>query len=305
MLIHTPHKGNTVSEYAVVIGLVALACIGSLTLFGNSTNNLLGQASQGKNKDSMLNMAQMKFGQQSSNPSQTASVAYQAAVIAQPNATPASLHLQNTSSDGVNATSVDGSSGKVQAVQHTLSAARDMQAKAANLPEGALRQWYLAAARETLLLAGNEASLSYKMDNITQLQTLAEPNMTAGDALYEISNHYSMLGSFLLSLPPNITAAERSTALASVNNVMNSLKTEYAEPLGKYTNMVVNNGQPSMTINTANLYADNMTYGQQNYTKTPEDIQKIAPTALSDGSVSKTPAVRTSLETGLQQMESR
>lgn len=300
MLIHTPHKGNTLSEYALIIGLVALACIGSLSLFGNSTNNLLGQASQGKNKDSMLNMAQMKFGQQSSNPAPSGSGTSKTTGVTQPNATPANFNILNTSSDGVNATSVDGSSGKVQAVQRTLSAARDMQAKAANLPEGALKAWYMAAARETFLLAGNEASLSYKMDNISELQALAEPNMTPGDALYEISNHYSLLGSFLLSLPPNITAAERSTALGSVNNVLNSLKTEYAEPLGKYTNMVVNNGQPSMTINSLNLYADNMTYGQQNYTKSAEDIQKLATTALSDGSVSKTPAVQTSLETGLQ-----
>ena len=300
MLIHAPHKGNTLSEYALILGLVALACIGSLSLFGNSTVALVGQASQGQHHDQMLNMSMMNFGNQQAGSTADSASASSGANTPQAVNTPAHLILLNTSGGGVNATSVDGSNGKVQTVQQALNAARAMQAKADATQNPALKAWYLAAARETFLLAGNEASLSYKMDNLTELKALAETNMTPGDALYEISNHYSMLGSFLLSLPPNITATEKSTALASVNNVLGSLKTQYADTLAKYTNMAVYNGQPVMTINAPNLYADQMVYGQQNYTKSPEDIQKLAPTALSDGSVSKTPAVQTSLETGLQ-----
>ncbi|MCE3235614.1 MAG: hypothetical protein K0Q50_1794 [Vampirovibrio sp.] len=302
------YPGNTIAEYSVMIGLVAVASIGALSLFGGSVSKVLNQPSQGSNANTLNNMAQIKFGGGFSSQGGGANYAVTGnnsvtarSVAATPGGDGTVLNqaLMGTgSSDGVNATSVDGNV-KVQAVHKTVTSAQKLQDIADSLPDGAMKEWYKNAAIEAFLLAGNEASLSYRQDNIQSLKDLAEPNMQVGDALYEMGNHYSQLGSALLNIPTDATPKERAQAAALVNGIMDSMHSTYADTLDKYTTMADTAGRRTMTLNVAQLQADNMTYGQANYTKTADQVKAMAGGIVSSGAADSTPAVKTSLTNGI------
>lgn len=307
----THQAGNTIAEYSVMIGLVAVASIGALSLFGDSVSKVLNQSSQGSNANAMKNMANLEFGGGSGvNGSSAGGSTYAlngapglkaTSFLAKPGGNDGNLNqalLGTGSSDGVNATSVDGNV-QVQAVHKTVATAQKLQEIADAMPDGALKQWYKFAAQETFLLAGNEASLSYQKDNIQSLKSLAEPNMQVGDALYEMGNHYSQLGNALLTIPPDATAQQKAQAAALVNGVMSSMSASYADTLDKYTNMSDSGGRKSMTLNVAQLQADNMVFGRNNYTKTADQVQAMASSIVSSGAADSTPAVKTSLTNGM------
>lgn len=302
MRFETARRGNTIAEYSIMIGLVALASVGALSMFGGSVSKLLGLSSQGEAKTAMQKMSSMEFAAAGQAPIGGSNPSGGGGAKALPNgvASKMALGLMSTSSSGgVNATSVDGSNSKVQTVQKSLTVAQRLQQVADSLPEGALKLWYENAANNSLLLAGHEASLSYKLDNNQSLKSLADANLGPGDALYGIQNYYSQLGVSLISIPAEATPAQRQEAMALINGELGSLKTSYADTLSKYMTVTDNAGRTSMQLNTTNLLSDNLPIGVSNYTKSAANIKELAPAILSSGAADGTPEVKSSLTTGL------
>ena len=116
--------GNTLSEYAIIIGLLSLVSVGGLTLLGNSASELLVSVSNGSGSHSMQNYLVSTLGtgtaQSGGSAGNNAPLQGPVAVIAMPKGSqnasmvpnPSAPDINpltpNTTGGGTNATSVDG-----------------------------------------------------------------------------------------------------------------------------------------------------------------------------------------------------
>ncbi len=107
--------GNTLSEYAVILGLLGVVAIGGLNLLGNSVNGLLGGASKSSGDNSMNHYLDATLGTNSQGGSPPAQLvlANPAGKPGKPDVSGVNLgvglpSVSDTSTSGTNATSVDG-----------------------------------------------------------------------------------------------------------------------------------------------------------------------------------------------------
>ena len=303
--------GNTLPEYAILLGLIAILCIGAIGSLGGSISNLFTlptewssheQGAETGGSNILVSGASGGSGGQGANASSGSNTG-NAVVDFVSNLLPetgSASGLDGSSGVSTNVTSVDGKTAQVQGVQQTLSSAKAMQDTIASLPDGPLKEWYKQVISEVYLIAGTEATFSYAKYNIISLAPLAQTNMPQGDALFETANHFHNLNTFMATLPSGITDSQRATAIAAVTGVIDNLKSGYSDALSKYTTVSTdNNGITTMQVNIASLIEDNIAFGQANYTKQASEVAQLAPTMLSNGSTDQTPAVKDTLTSGL------
>lgn len=153
--------GNVLSEYGIVLGLLAVISIGTLTLLGDSKAKLLGNVGQNVGSTRVQNMMQLKFntstqdggGKHQANTGNTSLVL-----------------LSNNSGSGVNATSIEGQ--KRDTTYQTISYANELQAIADSLPNGSDLQLWLTMdliprVRTLAAVEGYAANISSLQDEIS------------------------------------------------------------------------------------------------------------------------------------------
>ncbi len=143
---HSP--GTTLSEYAAIIGLLALASIGALTLLGNSISDNYKPLLEANSSQTLQQMSQLEF--RSSAPGSTGS------------SIPVStkglyLQLTNISGNGVNATSLEGINDTPTGT--AIGTAKQLRSLADQVTDPALKSAILAAAESVLKLSAAQASV--------------------------------------------------------------------------------------------------------------------------------------------------
>lgn len=331
-MLRIKNPGNTLSEYGILFALVTVAAAGSIVMFGGSTSQLLGgpgtnmsfattnilagaTGAQTINSPSGAGGNGSTSGQGASwtdqflsmiggqNPPQSAGTQPGASMTpgyADLNSTSAvsGVPLSGGGSGGTNVTSIEGKIQKVNtdtqidAVQQTLKLAEEMQRTADKLDDGPLKAWYQEAARYTLLLAGSEATFSYKADGITQLQVLADTSLASQDALWSMQQNRLLLGNKLYDFPSNLYPGQEAQALSMVNSVLDTMWSQYDATLNKYTvGQSTMKGREKEQINFVQVFLD-MGIITKEYSKSPEEVLALSKTAMANGELdTNSPAV--------------
>ncbi len=222
--------GNTLSEYAIILGLIAVASVGALSLMGNSLSTQFDTVNQGNAHDSMTRMSNLNFDN-GGKPSSNGGAQLPGKSIGA-NGYP----LANVSSSGTNATSMDGNARKTLSVSYEV--ANKMLAMANQVDDPALKAWYKEAATRTLKLASSQAAYELASRNITdpdnQVSSLLgiKNNVRFGtdDAVKSIiqwqeslKTQLSQLSGIRTASPAEIQAAQNLTvSVLDANNVQYS-----------------------------------------------------------------------------------
>lgn len=225
------HTGNTTSEYAIILGLIALASIGALSLMGNSLSSQIGKVNQGSSHQALAQMSNLNFDK----PGSSGNGAAPAAPATGQNGYP----LADVSNSGTNATSMDGNA--VTALKSSYKMANKMLALAAQTDDPLLRAWYRATASDTFKLAGSQAAYELASQDITdpdnRLSKLIgiKNNQTIGedDAVKSILTWQQSLQLQLsmLSLIRTASPAELKQAHDLAIGVLNANNIQYSEAI--------------------------------------------------------------------------
>jgi|GEM_PF-5275711 len=323
-----PHRsatGNTLVEYGILFGLVSVASVGAIAMFGGSTSELLG--GQGTEFDSATtnvlaraNNGVVVSGPGSGNPGQggksgvsnswtshflpganhtsnpgtagSNATAYQADINSV--ASGGGLTLAGGSGGGTNATSMDGnvrvSEGEaaVYAVKQTLKVAQELQQMANAMDEGPLKEWYKEAARYTLLLAGSEATYSYTAHGEQGLKLLADTSLASQDALWSIQQNRLQLGNKLYDFPSAMYPGEQAQALSMVNSVLDTMWQQYGGTLDRYAvGQSTMKGREKEQIDFIRVFLE-MGLITREYSKTPEEVLASSQKAMASGDLNTT-----------------
>lgn len=283
--------GNTIAEYALILGLVLIASMGALGMFGGSLSGVFNESSKhiedktsygiawknnentqpGKKADStswdqrMGGLLQQFLG----IPDNTKPDKWQGSNAA--------LALLESNSVGTNATSADGSIIK-QAPEHRMSGVITLLAQfeniVADMPEGPDKQWFLDAGQKGLLLAGAQASdeVVKKGSTSTFLVALADTSLNGNDVGYNIQTFKDQLQVKLTDMPPSMSPTYRTLGGKLVTGVLERLDAEAYETT--YNPLV----------------------GVKPYGRTPQEIKKAGlETLANSGDSPETTAVQSTL----------
>lgn len=240
MLKHPAARGNTLSEYGLVAGLIALAAVGGLTMFGGSLSKLLDSPSTSQSGKDMQKMAMLNFG------NGTAAMAKENAggtgkTTAQGNSAgntgdPAGSLLISGSSGGANTTSAEG---VMKTLKSSFSIAERMYAQTGTVSSNELADWYRETTRYSYRLVGSEATFSYNQDEkaFSGVAPLLESDLGAGDGLrgmYEMRKELNKKIDQLQAMD-NASPAEKKEALSMARQMLSELESQYGALLDKYT----------------------------------------------------------------------
>jgi hypothetical protein len=231
--MHHYSQGNTLSEYALLSGLVILLAYSGLSLFGNNLSGLFQKDATVLGQNSLDNYFNTTLGNHSQG-------ANGATGLASKN-TNASL-LNNTSlftqsvSGGTNATSVEGGTGEAH-VLASFDKAKDLQALADAETDPAIKAKLEKLAQDAYWIGGSQATYEYHQNGNTSLATLAQAMIdkkladktTANKALISIRDNENFLTQDLDSLlsSPNIPKTIKTFALQAANQVLTQSQNQY------------------------------------------------------------------------------
>lgn len=318
-------KGNTLVEYGILFGLISVASVGAITLFGGSTSQLLG--GQGTEFDSATTNVLVRANNGTtlanatpggSNPGRKPgatgswtdgfmnligapgsenqalsgnSVATQTQADINSVTATKGIPLSGGGNGGTNATSMDGntiasgSQSAYQAVQQTLKLAEQLNQMADTVDDEALKAWYKEAARYTLLLAGSEATFSYKADGVENLALLADTDLASQDALWSIQQNRLLLGNKLYDFPSALYPGQQAQAISMVNSVLDTMWNQYGGTLDRYTTgQSTLKGREKEQIDYLRVFLE-MGVITQEYNRPPEEVLALSQQAMADGNL--------------------
>jgi Flp pilus assembly pilin Flp len=227
-LLYCSQPGNTMAEYAILIGLIAVASIAGLTLFGTSTSNLLAGA--GQNNDA-LEMTRMNFSGSSgsglavSRPSSgVAGGTYQPGTNPQTGLMDMQV-FRGIESRGTNVTSIEGdrrnSSGSL-----TLALSLEALAKEALTPEEA--NYYMALAKKAYMIGFVEATIDENNSPVGLSDQYSRETAFLDLAIYK-----AQLVEVMRNRPANIMMSKLGEAMALASEVEN-IGQEYINMIDQY-----------------------------------------------------------------------
>jgi len=268
---HSP--GNTLSEYAVIIGLLAVASIGALTLLGNSISASYKPLLEGNSSQTLQQMSQLDF--RSSAPgSPGSSIAVSTKGLY--------LQLTNISGNGVNATSLEGINDTPTGT--AIGTANQLRTLADQVTDPALKSAILAAAESVLKLSAAQASveLSQAHDPTGIMSQLVA---AAGLGTVHLNDAVNSVGLYQKDIE------DKMYALAHLSTSNQAELHEAYQLLAGVTSTNWNQYSPLVTtINTA---------GARFYQPDTSQFKIVSGSALQTGALSPTPALATSVNTGL------
>lgn len=241
MLKHPAERGNTLSEYGLVAGLIALAAVGGLTMFGGSLSKLLDSPSTTQSGKDMQKMAMLNFGNGNTAMAKENAGGGTGKTTAQGNSAgntgdPAESLLISGSSGGANTTSAEG---MMRTLKNTFSIAERMYAQTGTVSSNELADWYRETTRYAYRLVGSEATFAYNQDQkaFSGVAPLLQSDLGAGDGLrgmYEMHKELSKKIDQLEAMNGG-TPEEKKEALSLARQMLSELESQYGALLDKYT----------------------------------------------------------------------
>lgn len=165
MNARSPSMGNTLSEYALLAGLVLMVALGSIKLLGNSTQGLLQNTDKSLANDAR-SLVSLDFGngkQGKAGGGSGSGLPGNENDSALPNpafATNVNLAITEGNSSGLNATAAEGATNKIEAVYQNARYALQMEENLSPSMEPSLYEWASAITRNSKLAAGAEGVLN-------------------------------------------------------------------------------------------------------------------------------------------------
>jgi hypothetical protein len=274
------HPGNTLSEYAIIIGLTGLASIGALNLLGGSISKEYQSLNQGNAHAALDNLSSLNFQQGSS--SKVPSSGKGAAANNPTNNY--SFQLINTSNSGSNATSMDGT--KALALNTSYNAAIKLFDMADKITDPGLKAWYLEAANRAFSLTSSQMAYEWTKDptvipekSLSRVIDLSKKEtLNTTDSIKSIAQWQGELETHLATLDSYKTAnpAEVQMARDLISGVLNS-------NTAQYNSAIVNTD-----LSQAKVYYPDV-----------NQLRAEANKLLDSGAISNNTAIQTSLESGI------
>jgi hypothetical protein len=150
--------GNVLTEYGLLLGLLALASVGGLTFMGNSTANLMGQNTNNLNGRSVQDLVSLNFGKSGKTTNNPSASTVLNPTVAATGTAAASLPLTSGSSGETNTTSTEG--GRKLLTYESLSQADTVMQIAAASTDPATKDWANNVAKYLYWMGGAEGSFS-------------------------------------------------------------------------------------------------------------------------------------------------
>lgn len=270
-------SGNTLSEYAIIIGLIGIACIGALSLMGTSVDHQYRDVSTGNSAQTLKNMSKLNFQTAGSGNAGGGQGQLSPNGLTQP-----TLQLANTSSGGTNVTSIEGNTKAV--LKLGIQTANQMEDLASKVTDPDLKAWYRATADIVLKLSSSQAAYELGSNPNTSYLTYFIPNgdlkkVTTPDAVKGLNVWQDKLQTQLNALSQNHTAsaADIQQAQDLVSAVINTNEASYAPVI------------QSTDTSKAELYDPNV-----------NQVKKAAELAASTGILEGDGALTTSVTNGLE-----
>lgn len=290
----SPHRGGSLSEYAVMLGLIALVSMAALRLLGHSTQDLLGGVTTGQTGQQLNDLISLRF--QGVNASMAQPPVSNAALPATNPSSP-SLGLTESSGGGVNVSSTEGVRVNIPNVPPSLNSAlttaQQFDQLANNTSNPAAAVVYQQIANQSYFLASTQASYEIHVngqDNpslkslanaiTNQLPTdVARMNIT----LKAIDNGMSALEQSKKTISDNkdLTTAEKKEALLMIDATITASQEQYGNTM---RNNSLYKTSPAIEPPTESAL---------------ENLRNIAINASISGELVEHTAVNASVETGL------
>lgn len=147
-------KGNTLSEYVIIISLIAVASFAALQLLGNSVTGHYDKISHGNSGSTIQKMSTLDFSSPKPNGGNFA-------ITLSPEGT--NLGLTGSGNSGVNATSLDGI--RETHIGRVIGSANHLKLMADNITDPALKALLQESADISLRLSTSEAAVEVMKAN--------------------------------------------------------------------------------------------------------------------------------------------
>lgn len=293
-MIRNGYRGNTLAEYALILALVGVAGLGALSLFGQSTSNLLVSASDGENHKNMMRLVSLDFG---SNGSKSGS----APGSSSPSGSlpPVNLRLVESGSGGINVSSAEGNRVNIPNAPDTFNASlttaqsfEQLANKASNPATADLfrriadESYFLAVAQASFEIVGKGSDNKY-MKSVSKVIDEIEGSSTSKmmTSLKGIDDWTNMLAIRKVQIEntPDLSPADKQAALLMLD----------------------------VTVSKSNQYYGNILKQNPNYqdaesiappatdSKEMIELRRLALTASTDKVLDDNQAIDASVETGV------
>jgi hypothetical protein len=281
---HAGQAGNTLAEYATMIGAVALVAGAGLTLLGKSTNGLFQNADQHLQSDAVKNYVNLSFDSKPTTQKPESGPGYagkNAVMTINPDT---GIPAIQTTGVGINVTSVEGTSVNVYS---TATAAQKLDS--ITITDPALQDWYSQVTKMTHFLAGAEGDQVGIKD--LQIKSVETGKYNDGSAARDIYNYQSKLASLLANPPaggdPTQITQVSTLAADAWNNAQSFLTplTPYIKPDGTLDTPALANSKLGKNMSPS-TYDSLVSYTA---------LQQSVNTALTDPSVKHLQAVTSTL----------
>lgn len=131
-------RGNTLTEYGIILGLLGITAIGALILLGNSNSELLGGVKKGVSGSDAVNLVQLNFSGTSNSTVNGGNPGRQSP--AGNTGSEPGLTLKDFQSSGTNFTSVDGVRARQTIAQKTMKLTANLRS-IANTTDSETSTW--------------------------------------------------------------------------------------------------------------------------------------------------------------------
>jgi len=287
-------QGNTLGEYGLLLGVLALASVGALSAFGNSVEGLF-QPFSSACPQRLCDLVNLNFGpiqaeaqpviKAAQNGLGDASGAVAAGVQNAPTATSAMPQiLTGDSSGGTNATSVDGSQQQagLDAVRATWLRAQKLSALAQTATDSTLKNYLTVLANDAYWLSGAQANYEYHAGGNAALKDLGTTvdngtvNMNTTLATIKGWGNTLQLDFNRLSQDASIAPQDKAVALQLASQILSGNTGRYAETYSQ----VPDTGE------------------RLKITGSFDQLKTVALQTLDSGGAEGAPAVKTSIQNG-------
>jgi hypothetical protein len=297
-------KGNTLGEYALLLGLLGALAVSGLHMLGFSVNNLLGASTQGPQKDALTKYYDNTLGAKvalTGSPSSASSTGTNGT-----NAAAGSLSAETPIS--TNVTSVEGTN---HFTLGTLRLASSLDQLAQQTTDPVTQAYFAQLAKLSYYIGANEGELddfgTYSLGS----------KYSNADALNDLLSKQSQLQALMNNPPPGVSQQDLAQVLpltAEVDRVASSYKSALQSVLGPdgevHTEFSIRDGSlsgPHCGLSTCQdmvLQTNNKRWTVQNTSYDSlvsyDQVKAQAQTTLSSNPVSADPPVIATLDDATQ-----
>jgi Flp pilus assembly pilin Flp len=212
-------KGNTLGEYALLLGLLGVLVVSALQMLGFSVNNLLGASTQAPQRDAITNYYSNTLG---------AKVALTSAPVLT-NSTGANGTSGSLSAESAVSTNVTSVEGNNRYTLGTLRLADGLDQMAQQATDPVIKAYYAQLAKLSYYMGANEGEL----DDFDSYSKGA--SYTNADALNDLLSSQAQLQALMNNPPAGVSQADLQKVLPftqEVDRVASSYKSALQSVIG-------------------------------------------------------------------------